>query len=154
MTHKRAEEVRGYEYDWLATDAGGHAGIFSTAGGGYVPPEVLRDLDAHYAAIALLMSLPESCVPASAPTMSAAYINSWAMAAARGLFAFDGDFLGGPYRLVGVPTTPIRASALPDAVARVANRVTFTKVRFQGQSLLQVERAATLEAHAAKSEPR
>src|SRR2546422_533950 len=46
--------------------------------------------------------------------------NTWKIMAERGIFAFDSDPLGGPYRLIATPQVPIRVDELPGAVAEVA----------------------------------
>ena len=57
MTAKSADQVLGFEYDWLASDVDGHVALFSTAGGGYAPNEFLRDTAEHDAAIELILAL-------------------------------------------------------------------------------------------------
>lgn len=56
MTAKSADDILGLEFDWIASDADGHVARFSTAGGGYAPVELLRDTDAHDAAITALLT--------------------------------------------------------------------------------------------------
>ena len=56
MTAKSASEIVGLEFDWLACDADGHVGFFSTAGGGCAPEAFLRDTDAFDAAIEAIRS--------------------------------------------------------------------------------------------------
>jgi hypothetical protein len=52
------------------------------------------------------------------------------MMAERGIFAFDSDPDGGPYRLVACPEIPVRVSELPAAVAAVARRITYLHLEF------------------------
>jgi len=112
MGKKTAEEVRGFEYDWLAIDSGGYLGFFSSAGGGYVPVEVLRDTDAQDRAIANVLEAAEASIALFGPTLAPGLKNVWLQMAERGVFAFDSDPNGGPYRLVAKPETPIAAERL------------------------------------------
>jgi hypothetical protein len=94
-----ADDLLGTEYDWLTQDADGHVGLFSTAGGGYVPEKAWRHINAHDAAIAAILALPPSTTARFAPEVGAGLENTWRLVAERGLFAFDSDH-GGPYNLV------------------------------------------------------
>ena len=58
MGAKSADEIQGFEFDWLATDVDGHVALFSTAGGGFAPEAFLLDTDAHNAAIKALLASP------------------------------------------------------------------------------------------------
>ena len=118
MAVKTAEEIRGFEYDWLAVDEAGHVALFSTAGGGYAPPEFLQDTAAHDEAIAVVMALPATTPSRFGPEVKPPGLeNTWKRAAERGLYAFDSDSLGGPYRLVASPYTPTFVWELPPVVS-------------------------------------
>src|SRR5262245_7550067 len=108
MAAKSAEEIVGLELDWLANDADGHVALFSTAGGGYAPHELLRDTEAHDAAIEAILGTPVSTQARFAPQLAAGHENTWLMVAERGLYAFDSDAQGGPYRCVAAPAVPVR----------------------------------------------
>lgn len=125
-----AEDIRGLEFDWLASDGDGNVGFFSTAGGGFAPEEFLQDADAHERAIDSILSLAPrtlaSCTRQSRPGLT----NTWQMMAERGIFAFDSDPLGGPYQRVASPAVPIPTDDLPDEAAEVARRNTYPHLRF------------------------
>lgn len=135
MMAKSADEIRGIEYDWLASDEEGQVGLFSTAGGGCAPAELLRDTDAHDAAIDAILALPASTAATFAPALAPGLPNTWKMVAERGLYAFDCDPNGGPYRLVAAPLAPIRVDSLPASAADVASRLRLG-VRFEVQSVV------------------
>jgi hypothetical protein len=116
---KTADEVEGFEYDWLACDADDYVGFFSTAGGGYAPGQLLENTDRHDAAIKLILSLPVSTSAEFAPDLAPKYENTWRMVAERGLYAYDADFNGGPYRLVAVPRVPKKVGQFPDSISSV-----------------------------------
>ena len=40
-------------------------------------------------------------------------LSTWTRMAERGLFAFDADIYGGPYRLIAAPVTPLKFHELP-----------------------------------------
>lgn len=123
MAAKSAEDIEGIEYDWLARDEDGHVAMFSTAGAGYAPPTFLRDTDAHDAAFDALLALPATTSAKFFPEIAPGLKNTWKLVAERGLFAFDCDPNGGPYRLVAAPTVAVHADSLPPAVSKVAARV-------------------------------
>lgn len=64
-----ADDILGLDVEWLARDADDHVGHFTTAGGGYAPPEFLRDIDAHHAAVAAILAMPASTTPRFAPEL-------------------------------------------------------------------------------------
>lgn len=136
---KSADEILGLEFDWLASDADGYVALFSTAGGGYAPDEFLRDTDAHDAAIDAVLASPASTVARFAPELPPGLKNTWRMVAERGLFAFDSDPHGGPYRMVAAPADPIRIVDLPRSVIDIVGRLKLRQVRFVGQPVITME---------------
>jgi hypothetical protein len=122
-TPSSADEIQGFEFDWLASDNDGHVALFSTGGAGYAPDEFLRDTEAHHAAIDAILALPTSTVATFAPDVPAHLVNTWRLVAERGLYAFDCDPCGGPYELVAAPAAPIRADALPFAIAKIVGGI-------------------------------
>ncbi|MBU8900117.1 hypothetical protein KRR26_31380 [Corallococcus sp. M34] len=142
MTQKTADDIRGLEYDWLAVDADGHVGFFSTAGGGYAPDGFLADAESFGATIEALEASPATTTARFAPSLTSEYTNSWRLMAERGLFAFDSDFFGGPYRLVAAPEVPVRVTDLPARVVEVLTRVVLRDLRFREQAVLSAETLA------------
>lgn len=130
MEAKSADEILGLEFDWLASDANGHVALFSTAGGGYSPAEFLRDTEAHDVAISSILALPAFTKARFAPQLGPGYLNTWQMVAERGVFAFDSDPHGGPYRMVAAPETATRVTDLPGLAAAVASLLVFPYLRF------------------------
>ncbi len=120
---KSADEIAGFEYDWLATDGDGHVALFSTAGGGFAPAEFLSDTEAHDVALDAILLLPESTSARFAPDVTAGVVNTWRLVAERGLYAFDADPNGGPYRLVAAPLSATKSNSLPERVAAIVARV-------------------------------
>jgi hypothetical protein len=128
-SHARsADDILGFELDWLASDADGHVAMFSTAGGGYAPEAFLRDTDAHDAAIDAILAAPASTTARFAPELPAGLRNTWREIAERGVFAFDSDAHGRPYRLVAVPEAPVRVAALPDRAAVVVSSLVLSRL--------------------------
>ncbi len=130
MASKTREEVTGIEFDWLAIDGEGNVAFFSTAGGGYAPSAFLADTDAHDAAIADLLAMLPRTEARFLREISADREDTWRMMAERGVFAFDSDPTGGPYRLVAAPKAPIRPEQLPATVARVVASLAYEHLRF------------------------
>ena len=130
MGAKSAEEILGFEFDWLASDADGHVALFSTAGGGFPPREFLRDTESHDAAIDAILASAARTEARFAPQLHSGLQNTWRAVAERGLFAFDSEPHGGPYRLVAVPKDPIRVADLPDAADAVARQLVYSHLRF------------------------
>lgn len=122
-TSKMTADIQGIEYDWLGCDSNGHIALFSTAGAGYAPPEFLRDTDAHDIAIQEILALPSTTEVRFFPVVGSGLVNTWRLVAERGLYAYDCDPSGGPYRLVAAPVVAAKADALPRAVLEVATRV-------------------------------
>lgn len=131
MAKKSRDEIRGLEFDWLGRDADGNVALFSTAGGGYAPEEFLRDTDLHDAAIREILALAASTEAVFAPELAANLANTWRLVAERGLFAFDADPSGGPYRLVAAPRVPRPASMLSPLAAAATARLVLEHVHFK-----------------------
>jgi hypothetical protein len=136
MGAKSAIEIVGLEFDWLASDADGHVALFSTAGGGYAPAEFLRDTDKHDTAIHAILASHASTTARFAPALPPGFENTWRLVAERGLFAFDSDLHGGPYRLVAAPDAPARAADLPARAAEVVGLLRFGHLRFANLSVV------------------
>jgi hypothetical protein len=120
---KSAEDIQGIEYDWLGVDGSGCVALFGTAGAGYAPTKFLLDTDAHDEAIQAVLALPASTEAKFSPTLAPGLVNTWQLVAERGLYAYDCEPNGGPYRLVAAPVLPIRDDALPSAIGSVATRI-------------------------------
>jgi hypothetical protein len=125
------EDILGLEYDWLAVDSEGLVGLFSTAGGGYAPDAFLTDIDAFDSAIASILSLPACTTATCNRQLPAGLTNTWKLVAERGLFAFDSDPLGGPYRLIAAPYCPVALQSLPPVIGSVAGRVVMSTATFR-----------------------
>jgi hypothetical protein len=130
MSAKTAEEVQGYEYDWLACDQVGHVALFSTAGGGFTPRAFLANTDLYDRALDVLRKLPTITVAKFARQVEEGLPNTWKEVAERGLFSFDSDIQGGPYRLAGVPARPAHLDEFPSAVVDVIRRVQLKTIQF------------------------
>lgn len=133
------DDILGFEYDWLATDAAGRVALFSTAGGGYAPAAMLRDVESHDRAIAAMLGTAPSTTARFAPQVAAGLTNTWLLAAERGLYAFDSDPNGGPYRLVAAPTDPASVDALPAEAATAAKGVSLRTINFEDRTEISNE---------------
>lgn len=60
----------------------------------------------------------------------------------RGIFAFDSDAHGGPYRLVAAPVLPRLIAQVPEIVRRVVSRIVIPRLDF---SALEERGVAVLE---------
>jgi hypothetical protein len=114
--------------------------LFSTAGSGYAPDEFLRDLHAHADAIEAILACPATTSARFSPELGPQHINTWKLAAERGLFAFDEDPSGDPYILVAAPEIPICIHQLHEAAIAVLATLRFSRLRFAGMTALS-ERA-------------
>ncbi|QAT81660.1 hypothetical protein EJ065_0045 [Corallococcus coralloides] len=130
MSAISAKEIDGYEFDWIASDADGHVALLSTAGGGYVPRQVLRDTDALDAAIQAILESAVSSGVRFAPSVAEGCENTWLMMAERGVFAFDADPYGGPYKRVAMPERPIRIEELAEAARPLVRMMALEGLRF------------------------
>ncbi|MBI5542656.1 MAG: hypothetical protein HY901_02115 [Deltaproteobacteria bacterium] len=135
-------DIRGFEYDWLGCDAVGKVAFFSTAGGGYAPEEFLRDTDLFEAAIDILLACPLTTKARFAPQLSPGYENTWQLLAERGVFAYDSDPHGGPYRLVAAPEVPASLGHLPQGVVAVVRRIHFRDLHLADSPEIASERLA------------
>lgn len=96
-----------------------------------MPQLLLSHVDIIDSAIDALMSLPPSTSATCSRELPPELSNTWKQAAERGIFAFDSDAHGGPYRLIAVPRTPTTVWDLPESVGTVARAVVLTAVVFR-----------------------
>jgi hypothetical protein len=146
MSAKTAEEVQGYEYDWLACDQAGQVALLSTAGGGFTPRAFLANTDVYDRAIDALQKLPTTTLAKFARQVEEGLPNTWKEVAERGVFSFDSDAQGGPYRLAGVPARPALVDEFPPAVADVIRRIKLKTVQFA--AVKEITREDVLEREA------
>lgn len=146
MGARSAADIEGLEYDWFACDGDGCVALFSTAGGGFAPDAFLRDTDAHDAALEALLASEASTRARFAPEVAAGLQNTWRLVAQRGVFAFESDPSGGPYRVVAAPEHPARAAQLPGAMAAVAGAICLPHLRFSELSSISREMLARRSA--------
>jgi hypothetical protein len=125
------EDIQGLEYDWLAVDAEGFVGLFSTAGAGYAPEGFLQDIAAFDSVIETILSMPPVTPATCSRELPIGRTNTWKLMAERGLFAFDSDPLGGPYRLIAAPQSPVALLDLPASVRAVVGRIVLPSVAFR-----------------------
>jgi len=134
-----AEDLLGWDFEWLACDADGHVGLFTTAGGGFMPEKAWRDIQALDAALEAIYRLPTTTTARFAPEVRAGFLNTWREAAERGMFAFDSDVDGVPYSLVASPMTPVHASDFPAIVVDVLSRVQYAHLNFATATTISAE---------------
>jgi hypothetical protein len=146
MSAKTAQEILGYEYDWLATDSHGHVAMFSTAGGGYAPKCFLADTDGYDEALDALKNLPATTIATQAPPVAAGLVNLWKLLAERGVFSYDSTPGGGPYQLVGVPAVPLRVTELAPSIAQVVQRLCLSRVELGKAAVITEDAIAQSEA--------
>jgi hypothetical protein len=123
MAAKSPVEILNQEYDFLACDRDGCVGLFSTAGHGPVPDTFLEDVDGHDRAIAWILAQSAQTRATTFPAIGPGLVNTWKMAADRGLFAFDWEPSYGPYLLVAIPEVSLNVAELPEHVRSVIARV-------------------------------
>ena len=114
----------GSEFDWLATDAGGLIGMFSSAGYGAVPLAAATRPDELDAAIDTIRAWPRQHGFID-ETDGAGDFTDWFELASRGLYAYDWKHWDGPYERVASPTDPVRGDELPPAARTAACLVRF-----------------------------
>lgn len=106
------EELEGREFDWYATDAEGNIAIFCTAGEGTIPKSVILCFEEHDGISDSIESPNWGCS------------DVWTDYSALGLYVFDWDLHGGPYKRKRLPSSEISAE-LKESIMMVAKTVKF-----------------------------
>lgn len=88
-------EIEGREFDWFATDCAGNVAILATTGSGPVPASVISSCVEHGA---ISDSIDSSHWGSEAV---------WDDFAKLGLFVYDWELHGGPYRRMREPTAEV-----------------------------------------------
>lgn len=86
------EELEGREFDWFAIDSEGNIGLFSTAGEGVIPSEVMEAYSEHDKISEQLES----------PNWGSSEV--WSDYSALGLYVYDWSLHGGPYKKERAPS--------------------------------------------------
>jgi hypothetical protein len=111
------DEIRGLEFDWLATDVNGCVAVMVTAGTALVPDAVL-------AAEPITDALQEHVKPNPFRFECDEF-------AAAGLYVYECDPpLHGHYRRVAVPSVALHVKDLPERLRRSAEVFSFTGLAF------------------------
>lgn len=126
--------LKGTDCSWLATDSDGRVALLATAGGGVAPKALLTLRDHYKSALCLCDGLPKcgDVGQLSDPESSL----EWMDEIRQGLYVYDSDFSGSPYRRIGAPTVPLHVDALPSALSSIAKLVVFEQLRFEEQGVL------------------
>ena len=116
------------EFDWLACDADGFVAVFSSAGFGPVPEELVAMVEAVDAALDRIKALPVRAESAPADPDER-------RPAAYGLFAFDWTHARDRYEIEASPERPLRIDEIQDEeiramVSRVRVPVRFSQLRW------------------------
>lgn len=86
------EELEGREFDWYAIDSEGNIGLFSTAGEGTIPGTVMDSYSEH----------DDISEQLESPYWGNSEV--WSDYATLGLYVYDWDLHGGPYKRERVPS--------------------------------------------------
>jgi hypothetical protein len=105
-------DIAGREFDWFAVDRCGQVALFSTAGEGRVPDQVLAHLDIH------------DKVGASIEVTNWGTEKVWQSYAAKGLYVYDWDFRTQCYARIARPDEstapgPVIAIGAMDRIPRL-----------------------------------
>ncbi len=127
----RREDVRGVEFDFLVKDRNGHVALFSTAGSGDIPEEVLANPSPEPEASLIAAfqasgrAIPDGKGPGSC--------KEWLELGSLGFFVFDWNFSSGSYERVIVPSAPETIQNFTPELrqlVRVECSLCFSNVRF------------------------
>jgi len=128
----KREAVSRVEFDWWAADHDDHVAVFSTAGYGGIPVQVL---DAYgdeptEPELGHLLGQMTSKGGWREEGRGPGTCDEFRQLGAHGLFVFDWRPLSGPYERIIVPQQPLYVSDLPHAVREAIVLVLFAKICF------------------------
>jgi hypothetical protein len=101
------EEIEGREFDWYAVDSDRNIAIFTTAGEGSLPEEVLKNYKLH----------DEITDSLESPNWGSSEV--WSDYSKLGLYVFDWDLPEGPYKRERIPNTVV-ATELKSMILKAA----------------------------------
>jgi hypothetical protein len=104
------DELEGREFDWYAIDASGNIAIFCTAGEGCIPDDVISCFEKH----------DEISDSIESPNWGSSDV--WSDYSALGLYVFDWDLHGGPYKRKRLPSAEISIE-LKERIMKVVKTV-------------------------------
>ncbi len=100
----------GVEFDWFAHDSDGCIALFSSGGSAQVPP-ILEARESQVEVLLAELDLPYGLPP-------------WSRAATLGLFAYDVNLNGGPYRRMSKPAQPLQLQDATPKLRTLAQQIT------------------------------
>ena len=134
---KTLDDIGGYEYDWLGCDRLGQIALLSTAGIGIAPDVFLLDTDKYDQAIENIFKLPVSTSVVRFPEIGDELVNTWLLAAERGIYGYDASAPDGIYSQVSIPEVAILVNQLPSEIATVVRLFQFNAITFNSAENLQ-----------------
>ena len=127
---KTLDDINGFEYDLLGCDRLGQVALLSTAGIGIAPDVFLLDTDKYDQVIENIFKLPVSTSVTRSPKIGAGLVNTWLLAAERGLYGYDASAPDGIYSRVSIPEVAILVNQLPSEIAKVVRQFQFNATTF------------------------
>lgn len=122
MTLRAAHTFLGVEFDWIAQDARGNVGFFSTAGEGPVPDAALTSAAVIDDLLSAVLELPVTGdARIDAPIDE--HLDDWIEVARRGVYAFDWQHETQRYQRVATPTAPMSMRQLSGPLQTLASNV-------------------------------
>ena len=116
------DELFGSEWDFLALDRDGCIAFLSSGGFGPIPQVVLNDgmsVEEVVAELRTLLPVIGESLDRRGQNCSGDW-SDWFEMSRRGLYAYDSDGHGGPYKQVSAPSVVLRADDLAPEIARAA----------------------------------
>jgi len=130
----------GTDYEWFACDADGYVAVFTTAGNGPLPTEVLREVSLTDALQKSVRSLPNR--GGATMLVRLPRPDSFLRFGIQGLFAYDWsvDWSSGRYEMLVRPQQPLRLTDLPVEFQPLLRELTLPGVRFADAATLDVRK--------------
>ncbi len=127
----RESQTRGMEVDWIACDLVDQIALFSTAGFGLAPRVVEDNLELYLDAVHAILARPIVGPAACELELGPGVMNTWKLAAERGVFALDYDSHSDLYAMIAVPSRRITLRDVPAELAEIIARVRFRTLTFE-----------------------
>lgn len=67
------------------------------------------------------------------------HVEQWLATARAGVFAYDWEVYSGPYKVLSIPSEPLKVEALPRDLASIALRTRFAGLCFRDRPVLQLQ---------------
>ncbi|MBU1219015.1 hypothetical protein KKF34_02030 [Myxococcota bacterium] len=124
------KDLKGTEHVWPACDKLGNIAVFVTAGGGYAPITYIKNFKIFELVLEYLSKLPIVNNAYIEYKLDSSYLKNPFSLVNKGVFIFDSDSFGCPYKMVEAPNTLVNLNEIDPVINSILSLNCFKSISF------------------------